>query len=231
MAYPDNKEDFTPVASPEFIRDNHINELQTLLETFQDIFGLFPNWGVGDPADIGYMFITKVQLQLTSIKPLAEGLFILIDKNDVLALSVKLGGNVGIKNNDPLVALDVTGNIQASEGVYEDRGDPAAYDFDEGDLTTDGTWRDLDLSGIVPAGAKTVQLFVIVIDDTVGRNFQFRKNGNSNEYNHTVARSYVANVASYCDMTVSCDTDRKIEYKASNVAWSGIGIVVRGWWR
>ena len=61
-------------------------------------------------------------------------------------------------------------------GQYVDRGDPSSWDFQEGDLTTDNTWRDLDLSSIVPSGAVAVHLYVLIKDDTANKNIKFRKN-------------------------------------------------------
>ncbi|GAH71411.1 unnamed protein product, partial [marine sediment metagenome] len=39
---------------------------------------------------------------------------------------------------------------------FVDRGDPAAYDYAKEDLTIDGAWHDMDLSGIVSEFAKAV---------------------------------------------------------------------------
>jgi len=41
--------------------------------------------------------------------------------------------------------------VQQTGQRFVDRGDPAAVDFDETDLTMDNTWRDLDLSSLVCA--------------------------------------------------------------------------------
>jgi hypothetical protein len=113
-----------------------------------------------------------------------------------------------------------------------DRGDPSSGDFAVGDLTTDGTWNDLDLSSIVPEDAIAVILNVVVKDaDGVGSNISFRKNGNSNTVNIASVQTQVANLNNDAQRTVFCDTDTKIEYKADDVSWTTISITVSGWYK
>lgn len=111
-----------------------------------------------------------------------------------------------------------------------DRGDPAAYDFTTVDFTTNGAWHDLDLSGVVPAGAKTVCLGMHIADNIPGVDFYLRKNGNANAVNQTWMEILVANAYVHADAIVQIDTDRKIEYWASNTTWSAIFLTVKGWW-
>jgi len=115
---------------------------------------------------------------------------------------------------------------------FIDRGDPSAFDFTLSGtpLTTDGTWRDLDLSSIVPAGAKLVLFIVYILDDAANSAFGIRKNGNSNAFNSGFCRTQVANIPNYIDMLVPCDTNRVVEYFATSLTWSDIGITVKGWW-
>ena len=114
-------------------------------------------------------------------------------------------------------------------GVYVDRGDPSAWDFSVGDLTTDGTWRDLDLSSIVPAGAKAVVIKLLIQDDTADYQFLLRENGNSNTYNILVSRILVADILHADESIVAVDSARKIEYLATNTTWTRIDILVKGW--
>lgn len=122
------------------------------------------------------------------------------------------------------------GSITTLHGHFVDRGDPAAWDFAVGDLTTDGTWRDLDLSSIVPAGAKAVAIIVGIQDDAVGNTLQLRKNGNSNAVNKSATYTFIANTTITMDCIVACDSNRVIEYYASNTTWTAINIAVKGWW-
>lgn len=117
-----------------------------------------------------------------------------------------------------------------SSGYYTDRGDPTAVDFDVNDFTTDETWNDLDLSGIVDSGTTAVLLKVIVKDGAVESTMLFRKNGNSNEHNAGGIQTQVVDVAMTSDIIVPCDSDGVIEYNGSNLTFSAIDVVVKGWW-
>ncbi len=114
---------------------------------------------------------------------------------------------------------------------FRDRGDPAAADYTLTDFTTDGTWRDLDLSGIVPAGAKAVLLYIRIKDDLTDRVFGLRKNGNSNAFNTYALNTQVANLSVYDEATVACDSNRIIEYNFTNTTWTSVDVTVRGWWK
>jgi len=119
--------------------------------------------------------------------------------------------------------------INGVEVGYVDRGDPASADFDQTDLTQDGAWHDLDLSSIVPVGVKVVSVNFQLSDTAAGSYMIFRKNGNSNSVTRTVIGTQVANVVTYSDGIVACDSGRVIEYLVSQ-AISSITITVKGWW-
>jgi hypothetical protein len=124
---------------------------------------------------------------------------------------------------------DFSGATVIGIGNFVDRGDPSAHDFAVGDLTTDGSWHDLDLSGIVPAGAKAVLLGVQVIDDTVNVGIGFRRHGNSYGINAGYFMEIVANGNLRGTLIVPCDSNRVIEYLANNNIFSTINITVMGW--
>lgn len=111
---------------------------------------------------------------------------------------------------------------------YVDRGDPSAVDFATAAFTCDNTWRDLDLSSVVPAGAKAVLLRVAVTDATVTTYFRVRKNGNTNALANPTIRVQVADVTIEGEFLVACDTNRVIEYLGS-AAFDDIAIVILGW--
>ncbi len=115
--------------------------------------------------------------------------------------------------------------------IYHDRGDPSGYDFETAAITTDGTWNDLDLSSVVPAGAKAVALVVFISDNLVNQQLRFRKNGNSNERNVSSIVTQVAAQRVWGDIIVACDLNRVIEYNGTNTAFAEIFIVVKGWWK
>lgn len=112
---------------------------------------------------------------------------------------------------------------------YVDRGDPAAYDWTKTDLITDGTWRDLDCSAIVPASAKAIHFLVFIYDDAANTLFQMREKGNQNVLNKDVLVVQVSNVSNGASFFVTCDQNRVVQYNASNQTWTTISILVRGW--
>ena len=112
---------------------------------------------------------------------------------------------------------------------YVDRGDPDAFDWTQGNFTQDSTWRDLDLSSIVPAGAVLVLFRCLIRHAIVSKTFGLRKNGNSNEYSRVRPISQVANIPVEYNLIIECDEDRKVEYNAEANSWSNIDLVVMGW--
>lgn len=112
---------------------------------------------------------------------------------------------------------------------YVDRGDATAWDVELGDLTTDGTWRDLDLSSIVPEGARAICFRILINDDATNSRFAIRENGNSNVYNSLYTRTQVANLNNDIDGMISCDSNRVVEYWATNTTWTTISVLVKGW--
>ena len=110
-----------------------------------------------------------------------------------------------------------------------DRGDPAAYDKTEADLTMNNAWHDLDLSAIVvDTDASWILLYVVLNDPNVGDNLIFRKNGNANAIAAPGLIAQVANQDISAEILVPCDTGQVIEYKA-NAALASCDIVVMGW--
>lgn len=113
---------------------------------------------------------------------------------------------------------------------WVNRGDPAGFDYVQANFTTDGTWRDLDISSIVPVNAVVVAFKLILTDDAVGSIFGLRKNGDSNGIVTGGTRTEVANVAKEVNFVISCDNDRVVEYFGSNLTFTTINLVVNGWW-
>jgi len=111
-----------------------------------------------------------------------------------------------------------------------DRGDPSgSYDWNTGDLTTDGNWYDLDCSSIVPSDATTIIFLVRIKDETTNLYFQMRKNGNSNNQNVGAARTLVANIQHEHEFIISCDENQVVEYRASNTTFTTLELTVKGW--
>lgn len=113
---------------------------------------------------------------------------------------------------------------------FVDRGDPASWDFSTGDFITDGAWHELDLSAIVPAGAKAVSLRLKVTDELTVIGAKFRKAGNSNSLNIFDIITGVSNYAIVEHGCVALDENRKVEYNFFNTTWTEIYVIVKGWW-
>ena len=113
-------------------------------------------------------------------------------------------------------------------GQYVPRGDAAAIDFVLGDLTDNGAYNDLDLSGVVPVGAVAVLLRVGLQGDSNNKKARFRRNGNSNDHTVSVQETVVADVNQYAEHVIACDANRIIEYKLNTV--DGCNIWILGWW-
>jgi len=113
--------------------------------------------------------------------------------------------------------------------TYVHRGDPDDYDVVEGDMVDDNNWHELDLSAIVPEGAKAVHLVVMTMFGAVGRGLFLRNTSQIQPYNAAYCISTVGSVLQYFDITQSLDVNRKIDYKIepTNIF---ILITVRGWW-
>lgn len=138
-----------------------------------------------------------------------------------LNINTKLNGSVNAESN-------ITGGI-VEPMIFADRGDAAGYDKQVGDFTTNGSWQDLDLSSIVPAGASAVSMILSLEDNLVGSWIMFRKKGNSNFYNRALARTQVANINLDVDLMVFCDSNRVIQYNGFNTTFTGINLTVKGW--
>ncbi len=128
---------------------------------------------------------------------------------------------------DLLAAFKVT--IHGQLG-YFNRGDPATNDFAVGDFTQDGAFHVLDLSGIVPAGARAVAFRCQVRSAAANKILTFLSNGQFNIVNAGVCRTVVANMRHEFALTVNVDSDRKAKYHASVAGFNIINCTVTGWW-
>lgn len=124
----------------------------------------------------------------------------------------------------------VTASYGCPHRCFIDRGDPANPDFLIGDLTDDFAWRDLDLSGIIPAGAKGVTLGCIIANSVINKNLMIRKNGNANTANAGYLNCQIANITKGGDITCPLDDNRKVEYRLTAGTWLFVSITVKEWW-
>jgi len=108
-------------------------------------------------------------------------------------------------------------------------GDPASYDWEVGDLTTDGSWHDLDCSSIVSSDAIAILFNVYIEDDAANSYIQLRKNGNSNDNAVNTLRTQVANQGIDGLFCISCDSNQVVEYRSTNTTFTSIQITILGW--
>jgi hypothetical protein len=130
-------------------------------------------------------------------------------------------------NSDDAVPTEKAAKTYIDARGFADRGDPSS--LDKTTWTADGNWYDWDLSAVVPAGAKAVLLWILVSDDAANSTFKLRKNGNSNAVNFAEIYTQVSGVFNTGDFIVACDSNRVIEYNATNTTWTDIQAVIKGW--
>jgi len=117
----------------------------------------------------------------------------------------------------------------ADHGGIIDRGYTEDPDFELGDFTLDGTWYDLDLSEIVPEGAKFVLLSALGIATTNNAYVFYAKPpgiGNANLGTLIIPTAIEFNVV---DLWVPLDDDRKISYAGANTTWLACTAIIRAW--
>jgi hypothetical protein len=112
---------------------------------------------------------------------------------------------------------------------YVSRGDPSDWDFTDATLTADGSYHELDLSSIVPAGATFIVARFSMSYFTPGSAGMFRKLGHTGGMNVSVRATQSANIVFADDILVEVSEDRKIEYRFSSNP-NSIYFSVRGWW-
>jgi hypothetical protein len=118
----------------------------------------------------------------------------------------------------------------APSGQYYDRDDPSSYDFSKADLSTDGQWHVLDLSGIIPTGTTLVHFSIRAASAYEDQTIVFCKNGITNKLNGATIRvPHGGNKEYYKSDWVAPDADRKIEYWTSNITWQMLDMLIRGW--
>ncbi len=114
---------------------------------------------------------------------------------------------------------------------YVDRGDPSVYDFNIGGALRDGTWRELDLSAIVPISAIRVCIGVITNSNAANGYCMFRKKGNTNTYNILLQHQSIAAQSFFLQGFVDLNgEDAIIEFNFPDVYYNIAQVTVLGWW-
>lgn len=140
-------------------------------------------------------------------------------------------GDTGVKGDTGDTGAKGDQGIQGLPGNYNyvHRGVAASQDFEAGDLTIDGSFHDLDLSGIIDAGAVLVLIHVVMLGDAADKEVTMLPTGNDSNYAAVQCQTQVANVRRDCQMWVEPDGDRKTRYKVESATWAQLSFTVQGW--
>ncbi|GAI41096.1 unnamed protein product, partial [marine sediment metagenome] len=88
----------------------------------------------------------------------------------------------------------------------------------------------LDLSAIVPDGAKAVLFSIYATATEVGKLAGFRRHGNTYFYNASNSLTLIAGISTQYDMVCPISSDRKLDYQFGITTWIEIVFIVKGWW-
>lgn len=124
-------------------------------------------------------------------------------------------------------ASGIRGITTASKWV--NRGLATSADFMYGDLTVDAAWHDLDLSGIVPAGATFVEIQVVAICQVAFNRIEFREKDLTTEYATYECYVQVSMIPIAKRFWIPIDANGMIEYYVTVATWPAIAINVKAW--
>lgn len=117
----------------------------------------------------------------------------------------------------------------ATKMTFVDRGNFSGTDFYQGDFTRDETWYDLDLSDIIPAGAKAVLVCIKMGASATGAQVKFRTKGYADEGNMVHIIVAEANVNEYNEVWIIPDSDGIISYAIWPTSGLYLNLFIRGW--
>ena len=203
-----------------------------------------------DGTDVSYRTAAQVMASLSAEAGAAfdlngqdlinGGVLFLTEQADAEA-DVEAKGQFWVKTATPNLPYftDDAGTDFKLGGTIVNRGDVSGKDFEldgsgsqQGStpMTTDGTYYDMDCSGVVPAGAKAIFLAVSMKDDATNSYIHVKEKGNTNEDNAGKLRTQAADVWMDGTLTVFCNGDRKLEYRTTNTTFTDINVTIMGWW-
>jgi len=128
------------------------------------------------------------------------------------------------------IVLEKVAEVGYLTTSYVDRGGTDSPDFSLGDFIGDLSWNDLDLSAIVPEGAKAVAFSMAGMGSWASSAAKFRKKGNTYGFNVTSFVTPVADIEHSGDCMCGISADRKIQYNLLDVGWDDFYLTVKGWW-
>lgn len=150
-----------------------------------------------------------------------------VTKGNLTAGSSKItiGGTGANALIGPGASVDLSANILQ----YTKRGNLEDWDWDQGDLTTDGTWYELDCSSIVPTGTVLIFFYLILTDNLVNQVFIMKHPDHEDNYSAVGFATQTANSGMRGVVPVPCDSNRKIKYYGSNTTFTSIDLTIVGW--
>ena len=110
---------------------------------------------------------------------------------------------------------------------------PSTWDFtltSNPAIVTDGSTYTLDLNHIIPNNAHAIMLSVEVTDNAAGSEIKFRHHDHVNYIGGLNCYTLIANQTAAYDGVVNTGHHEKISYTASNVTFTSVNIVIKGWW-
>jgi len=141
-------------------------------------------------------------------------------------------GNTGLQGGQGIQGIQGEQGEAGEPGevglVYTSNGDPANNSFIKTDFTWDNTWRELDLSGVIPEGTILMQCVChhrIIDSNNI---WQCRKKGNIYAMNAVVCSTPVYNANCYYHWWQEVSADRKIEYQGAATP-SQFNLTICGW--
>lgn len=128
------------------------------------------------------------------------------------------------------IAIEAMKAWFADYGGYHERPHTISWDFSLVDFTMDETWRELDLSSIIPEGVKAVNVFASGVHADIHKHLKVSPITNEPQRGTTLLRTKVATVAEVGRIACGVTTDRKMYYSAEAPNWNSIQMQIKGWW-
>ena len=111
---------------------------------------------------------------------------------------------------------------------YVHRGTLVAWDYNQSTLIQDGAWHTLDLSAIIPANAKLVDLGLGASASAAGCYFRVMKTGAMSGYGAVNVIPQVPNIIIDTEAIVDC-TGQQVDYLISEAVFTTLRFCVIGW--
>ena len=109
------------------------------------------------------------------------------------------------------------------------RGLVETADFLMGDLTLDGTVQELDLSALVPAKTKFVQVAIEIASGQISKMFTISESDQTSWFGEYRMFIHFANQQMNARVWLALGTDLKLRYQVTQFGWTTLNITVMEW--